>query len=130
MNAADRYGITPLALAAMNGSAPAIAALLDAGADGKARVGDGETVLMAAARTGRTEAVRLLLEHGADPNAREPWQGETALMWAAGENHGEVVRLLAGPESRSDAHGRSCRNFRRSKSIWPRWSRPRCRAAA
>ena len=37
-SAADRYGVTPLALAAENGSAAVIAALLDAGEIGRAHV--------------------------------------------------------------------------------------------
>ena len=104
VDAADRYGITPLALAAINGSAPVVAVLLEGGANAKGRVGDGETVLMAAARTGRAEAAKLLLDRGADPNAREPWQGETAVMWAAGENHADMVRLLASRGADLDTH--------------------------
>jgi ankyrin repeat protein len=77
--------------------------LLDAGADARSRVGDGETVLMAAARTGRADAARALLDGGADVNAREPWHGETAVMWAAGENHGAMVRLLASRGVELDA---------------------------
>ena len=64
-----------------------IEALLQAGADPKAAMPEGETVLMTASRTGNVEAMRVLLTHGADSNAQESWFGETALMWAAAENH-------------------------------------------
>ena len=71
---------------------------LKAGADPKAMLPGGQTLLMTAARTGNPEAVKLLLDRGADPNARENTNGETALMWAAAENHPEVVRVLAAAE--------------------------------
>jgi ankyrin repeat protein len=92
---ANRYGVTPLTLAATNGSAPVVAALLAAGADPNTTGAGGETVLMIASRTGRPEAMRLLIDRGADVNRRESWHGETALMWAAAENHAEAVTLLA-----------------------------------
>ncbi|HEY1302257.1 MAG TPA: ankyrin repeat domain-containing protein [Vicinamibacterales bacterium] len=94
-NAKTRYGIAPLALAAVNGSTVVVDALLKAGADPNTSDPDGETVLMLAARTGNPEPVQLLIAHGAEVNARETWQGETALMWAAAEDHAEVVKLLA-----------------------------------
>ena len=53
---ANRYGVTPLSLAADNASADFVDLLVSAGADAKAVVNDGETVLMAAARTGKDNA--------------------------------------------------------------------------
>jgi ankyrin repeat protein len=99
-DAANRYGVTPLSLAAENASAPLIQALLQAGAQSTG------AILMTAARTGNGEVVRMLLARGADANARENSLGETALMWAAAENHSEAVRALiehgADPNARSD----------------------------
>jgi ankyrin repeat protein len=99
-DAANRYGVTPLSLAAENASAPMIQALLQAGAHPT------NTILMDAARTGNAEIVRMLLTRGADANARETSLGETALMWAAAENHPEAVRALiehgADPNVRSE----------------------------
>src|SRR5215468_5094581 len=48
--AADRYGITPLNLAAINGNPVIARKLLDAGADPNALDLTGETILMTAAR--------------------------------------------------------------------------------
>ncbi len=93
-NAANRYGITPLWMAATNGSTAVTQMLLKAGADATAKLPHGETALMTASRTGKPEVIRLLLEAGADPNARETSQGETGLMWAAGENHPEAIETL------------------------------------
>ena len=101
--AANRYGVRPLTLAAINGSDAAVALLLKAGADPNGTTGAGEPVLMTAARTGRVDAVKRLLAAGADANAREKWFGETALMWAAAENHADVVRALAGAGAAIDA---------------------------
>lgn len=97
---ANRYGVTPLSLAAENASATMIQALLQAGAHANG------AILMTAARTGNAEAVRMLLARGADANARESSLGETALIWAAAENHSEAVRALiehgADVDARSD----------------------------
>ncbi|MEP7304998.1 MAG: ankyrin repeat domain-containing protein [Acidobacteriota bacterium] len=94
VSAGNRYGITPLSLAATNGN-PAIArALLKAGANPNAPGPDGETVLMTAARAGSADVVNALIERGVNVNATETWQGQTALMWAAAENHGAVIKAL------------------------------------
>jgi ankyrin repeat protein len=91
---ANRYGITPLSLAAENGNPQMIAALIAAGADAKAMQPGGQTLLMSAARTGNAEAVKIFLDRGVDPNARESSNQETALMWAAAENHPEAIKAL------------------------------------
>jgi ankyrin repeat protein len=92
---ADRYGITPLKLAAENGNATMIDVLVKAGGNPNAALPDGETVLMTAARTGKPEAVKALLAHGAKPSAKESRFGETALMWAAAQNNADAIRVLA-----------------------------------
>jgi ankyrin repeat protein len=91
---ANRYGFTPLHLAAVTGDGAVVGALLDAGADPNAVLPEGETVLMTAARTGAPEAISALLARGASVNARERWFGETPLIWATVENHAEAVHLL------------------------------------
>jgi ankyrin repeat protein len=106
-DAANRFGVTPLALASRSGHASAVQRLLEAGADPNRASPAGETPLMVAARTGVVDSVMSLLEHGADPSARESWRGQTALMWAAAERHADVVRPLvaagANVDGRSDA---------------------------
>lgn len=94
VKAADRYGVTPLSIAATNGNAAMISLLLKAGADPNTTLPGGETVLMTAARTGRLDAVRTLIEAGADVNAKESRRNQTALFWAAAEGHAPVVELL------------------------------------
>jgi ankyrin repeat protein len=68
--------------------------LLAAGADARAALLNGETVLMTCARSGAAGAVKALLARGADVNAKEREHDQTALMWAAAERHPDVVRLL------------------------------------
>ncbi len=93
--AATRAGATPLQLAAVNGNAAIIAALIKAGADPNAPVTKyGDTTLMMAARTGNPEAIKVLLDNGATANAVETWGGTTALMWAVSESHPDAAKML------------------------------------
>ncbi|MDE3154162.1 MAG: ankyrin repeat domain-containing protein, partial [Acidobacteriota bacterium] len=87
-------GYTPLHLAAKNGRADVVEALLKAGANAQATTASGATALMLAAAAGSTPAVQTLLAHGADVNARETAKGETALMFAAAFNRAETVAVL------------------------------------
>lgn len=107
VTATTRYGVTPLALACINGHAEIIGQLLAAGADANAPLPEGETPLMTASRTGTVAAVRALLAGGAAVNAREAWKGQTALMWAVAERHADAARALlengADFEARSNA---------------------------
>jgi ankyrin repeat protein len=103
----DRYGITPLYLASVNGSAEMIRRLLDAGGDPDTTDAGGETALMTAARTGAVPALRLLLDRGAAVDAREPEFQQTALMIAVRENHGPAVDLLIRAGASLDARTRT-----------------------
>jgi ankyrin repeat protein len=108
VNSANRYNITPLSLASVNGSAAMIGQLLKAGADPNTKLPGGETVLMTAARTGKLDALKVLLAGGADVNAKEKHQ-QTALMWAAAEGNTAVVEELI--ERGADIHARAQGGF-------------------
>ena len=93
--AATRVGaITPLSLAASNGSTAMIEALVAAKASVNIPTTTGATPLMAAATSGSVDAVQVLLDHNAFVNARETANGQTALMFAAWENRADVIRRL------------------------------------
>ena len=106
---ANDYGVTPLSLASVNGSAPAIERLVKAGAQVNQPLPSGETPLMTAARVGRLDAVRALVTAGADVNAREHLKGQTALMWAIAESHDDVAQWLV--EQKADVRARSVSGF-------------------
>jgi len=103
---ANRYGVTPIALAATNGNAAMIRLLLEAGADPNSANPGGETALMTAARIGKLDAVSLLLDRGAEVNAKDTVHAQTALMWAVLENHADVVKLLLTRGADINAHTR------------------------
>ena len=108
VNAVNRYGVTPLSLAAADGNARLVGALLTSGAvprKADAALHDGRTLLMLAARTGNVDALTLLLAKGADLNAAETRTGTTALMWAALENRADAVRVLT--KAGADVNARS-----------------------
>ena len=98
VNAANRYGVTPLSLATQRGHADLIDLLLKAGASVKmaeAKLPDGQTLLMHAARTGNVASLKALLAAGSNLNARETRTGTTAVIWAATTNRGDAIRVLA-----------------------------------
>src|SRR5690606_3310243 len=77
----DRDGRTALHVAAANGHADLVAALLDAGADVQARDARGMTPLLAAARGGRVSAFDALLAAASDVAAKDEG-GRSALVHA------------------------------------------------
>src|SRR5262249_9791045 len=109
VQAANSYGITPLALACTNGNAAMVTLLLKAGADPNAARSTGETPLMTASRTGSIETVKALLARGARADAKEPLEGQTALMWAISERHADIARVLI--EQGADVHARTTSGF-------------------
>ena len=107
--AATRYGVTPIAIAALNGNAAILRRLLDAGVDPNSAAPNGETALMTAARTGSVEAVSVLVDRGAKVNAADRTHEQTALMWAVLENHPAMVKLLLDRGAEINAHTRVVR---------------------
>jgi uncharacterized protein len=94
--------VTPLFMAAKNGSASMIEALIQAGAEAAKADGTGTTPLMIVAASGNTDAIKVLLDHGAAVNAMESAHGQTALVFAAAHNRDAAVKMLiargANPE--------------------------------
>jgi ankyrin repeat protein len=113
VKAPNRYGVTPLYIASINGNAPILEKLLIAGADPNSAMPDGETVLMTAARTGKVDALKLLIARGADVRKLEPSKGQSALMWAAAENNAAAVKVLveAGADLQERSRGGSFTPF-------------------
>ncbi|KAG4274876.1 hypothetical protein FPRO04_08884 [Fusarium proliferatum] len=93
----DKWGQTPLALAAANGNAAVVAFLLEKGAKVDHTCIDYVTPLIRAAGCGSQECMRLLISGGASVAATDA-QGQTALFGAvSSENESEAkVNLLIG----------------------------------
>ena len=86
--------ITPLFMAAQNGSPSMVETLVGGGADPNATMSTGTTPLMMSAASGSVEAVKALLDAGAEANAKESAQGQTALMFAASFDRDEAIEVL------------------------------------
>jgi len=107
--ATDDKGLTPLAIAAQNGKLKAAQALVDAGADVNAPVGEGGyTPLMLASVAGSTDLADALIAHGANVNAVNPG-GVTALMIAAAGNHSRIAEVLLKAGADLDARSQDGR---------------------
>ena len=95
VSTANREGVMPIQLAAINGNAAMIDKLIKAGADPNASLTKfGDTPLMMASKTGKTDAIKVLLDSGARVNAKESWGNTTSLMWAVSEQHPAAVKML------------------------------------
>ncbi len=87
-------GNTPLIIAARNGNAGVVQALLKAGADAKTATSTGTTPLMLASASGNVDAVKALLAAGAEVDAKESSMQQTALMFAAANSRVDVMKAL------------------------------------
>ena len=95
VRAATRLGgLTPLWLAAQNGSAKMIDLLLTRGADANVTTSLGVTPLMLAAASGSVEALKTLATHGGNVNAAENTYGQTPLMFAAAAGQPAAIETL------------------------------------
>ena len=93
VNVVDRYGSTPLMLAAKRGYLEMVQFLIDHGARINAMNNQGCTVLMLATEHQYWEMVSFLIEHGAGVNAVDCY-GRIPLMFAAECQHWEMVSFL------------------------------------
>jgi ankyrin repeat protein len=103
VDAADYTGgATALMLAARNGSAAAVDALIDAGANVSASTPQGTTVLMQAVANASVTITAALLRQGAEVNAADKG-GATALSVAASMGSSAMARLLIAAGASVDA---------------------------
>ncbi|XP_063693834.1 uncharacterized protein LOC134825532 [Bolinopsis microptera] len=94
VNTTDKFGETPLHVAASDKSAVEVAKLLlEQGAEVNIKDYGGDTPLHVAARKNRVELAKVLLEQGAEVNTKNS-NGETPLYLAASNKSVEVVKLL------------------------------------
>ncbi|XP_076837514.1 ankyrin repeat domain-containing protein 49 [Brachyhypopomus gauderio] len=94
VNCHDDDGYTPLHRASYSGHLPVVSALLDSGADLRARTVDGWTPLHSACRWGHTAVASCLLHRGAEVNAMTAGR-LTPLQLAAGNpSAGLTIELL------------------------------------
>lgn len=98
-NAADRNGVTPLALAASLGFVEGVEQLVKKGGRADLANSAGETPLIAAVHRRDTALIRLLLKHGANPdrpdNSGRSARDYAALMGASAGVLAEIERAEA-----------------------------------
>lgn len=114
VNFADGEGLTPLMIAARDGTLPIVKLLLAHGADCFSADRQGRTPLHWAALFGHSLVVDALAQAGADVNAQDR-DGRTALMTAIAARRGEAaLRLVRREETDAaltDQEGRTALDF-------------------
>ena len=93
INAADRYGFTPLIYAAYYGHYPMVKFLCEKGADVNRQNNEGQTALLYAAYYNHVNIARILLAHKADPNIVNNY-GYNALEYAKKYEYKELQGIL------------------------------------
>lgn len=89
----DKFGLTPLMVAAQKGCTDVMEILLEFNADPEYPNTSGKTCLMIACYAGQEEAARLLRQHGALWETRDK-NGLTAVHWAADGGHDDLLLWL------------------------------------
>eukprot|EP00667_Euglena_gracilis_P025565 EG_transcript_30091 len=106
-NHSNKWGVTPLCVAAQEGFNLMVRWLLAVGADHRVANNDGDTPLWAAVQYQHPDCVEALLEAGADANSHHPQTGQSALMCAAATGDHRIIDLLlshgATPDGRDHA---------------------------
>lgn len=133
LNVADNAGNTPLQIAALEGCAPIVRFLVNAGCEVNTKNIDKDTPLIDAVENGHLEVVKILLEAGANPrivNAEgdEPYE----LVPSDADDYEEIRRVLAeakaNPKSKRRSEERSGQrdssSSRRASAASPRESPP------
>lgn len=92
------FGVSPLAMAALNGNVNLAEVLLDHGAHVDVRNRDGSTPLSGAAFLGRSDMLEFLLREGADPDAKNAAGGTVLEATAAPWDLTEYMADLLGVE--------------------------------
>ena len=85
--------VTPLIMAAIEGSVSSLYALLELQANPDIQTNDGATALLAASHYGHEQCIHLLIQSKADPNIQEN-KGVTALVMASQKGDHQCVDLL------------------------------------
>ena len=89
----DKYGQSPLSIAAENGQEAVTRLLLKRGSDIEFKDNHGQTALSRAAENNHDAVVKLLLEHDANIESKDIG-GRTPLAWAVVNDRESVVELL------------------------------------
>ncbi|OJJ47658.1 hypothetical protein ASPZODRAFT_158581 [Penicilliopsis zonata CBS 506.65] len=135
LNVADNAGNTPLQIASLEGCAPIVQFLLDAGCDVDTKNIDRDTPLIDAVENGHLDVVKLLLDAGANPRILNAEGDELCdLVPSDSEDYDEIRRVIeeamANPKpsrrrSEEQVGGNGVRESgRRASAISPRESPP------
>lgn len=114
----DRYGQTPLHIAAKGGNSGVLACLIDAGGDAllEARDKKGSRPLHLAVINGKIDTVRLLLETAAEPNAPNG-DGQTPYALACSHGYMAIAQLIREYVPAASEDWSSPRQLARSDSL-------------